>query len=50
MVFWRQIASAVTGVIAAALWFRSAAEKAPPMTYDGGALYRAFDSVGRLNR
>ncbi len=47
--FWLQLGSAVTG-LAAVLWFRSAAGKPPPMTYDGVARQQAFlEGAGRLN-
>jgi hypothetical protein len=46
-----QMGSVITGFVAAALWFWSAAAKAPPMTYDGGARLNGFlDGANRLNR
>jgi hypothetical protein len=48
---WLQTGSAVTGMIAAVLWFCSAAAKAPPMTYEGSERLKAFlDNASRLNR
>ena len=49
--FWLQMGSVVTGILAAGLWFRSAASKAPPMTWEGVGRLEAFlDSASRLNR
>jgi hypothetical protein len=51
MVFWLQIGSALTGLVAAALWFLSALRKSPAMTYDGlGHLEDFLNGAGRLNR
>jgi hypothetical protein len=51
MLFWLQIGSAVTGVVAAALWFGASAAKAPPASYDGiGHLPAFLDKTGRLNK
>jgi hypothetical protein len=51
MVFWLQIGSALTGLVAAVLWFRSSASKAPPMTYEGIERLKGFlDGASRLNR
>ena len=46
-----QLGSAVAGIGAAVLWFRSAAAKAPPATFIGIDRLEAFlIEVGRLNR
>jgi hypothetical protein len=51
MLFWVQIGSFVTGLMAAALWFRSSASKAPPMTWAGSAEIPGFlNKAARLNR
>jgi hypothetical protein len=51
MEFWLQIGSAIAGFVAAALWFWSAANKAPPMTYEGiGGLQAFLDGAARINR
>jgi hypothetical protein len=51
MAFWLQIGSALMGIFAAVLWFRSSASKAPPMTYEGVERLEGFlESASRLNR
>jgi hypothetical protein len=51
MLFWLQIGSAVTGIVAAALWFGASAAKAPPASYDGiGHLPAFLDKTARLNK
>lgn len=48
---WLQIGAVITGFLSALLWFKSAAGKAPPMTFEGVGRLEAFlDSAGRLNR
>lgn len=48
---WLQIGSAVTGFVAAVLWFRSTITKAPPLIADGGvSLQRFIDGAARLNK
>jgi hypothetical protein len=50
MLFWLQIAAAVTDLVAATLWFRSAAAKAPSDDLDGGARLQDFlNGAARLN-
>ena len=51
MVFWFQMSSAISGAVAAVLWFCSASGDAPPMTYEGvGRLKSFFDNASRLNK
>ncbi len=51
MLFWLQTGSAITGLGAAALWFRSAAVNAPPMTYSGTEQLQDFlDRASRFNK
>jgi hypothetical protein len=51
MLFWLQIGSAVTGIVAAALWFAASAAKAPPASYDGiGSLPAFLNKAGRINK
>jgi hypothetical protein len=51
MVVFCQIGSALTGFVAAILWFRSAASPAPQATYDEIDRLRSFlDAASRLNR
>jgi hypothetical protein len=38
LLFWVQAGSAATGIVAAALWFRSAAAKTPPRRITGPAV------------
>jgi hypothetical protein len=45
MLFWLQIAAAVTDLVAATLSFRSAAAKAPPMTSTEGRGCRTFSTA-----
>lgn len=51
MMFGLQLGSAITGLVAAALWFWSAAGKPPPMTWEGFGRLEAFlADAGQLNR
>jgi formate hydrogenlyase subunit 3/multisubunit Na+/H+ antiporter MnhD subunit len=46
-----QIGSAITGLVAAILWFLSAKSAAPAMTYEGLDRLKPFlDQAGRYNR
>ncbi len=50
MLLGLQAGSIATGFAAAVLWFRSAAAKAPPGTWEGiGRLEGFLDQVSRLN-
>jgi hypothetical protein len=51
MLFWLQIAAAVTDLVAATLWFRSAARKSPSDDVDRRARLQDFlNGAARLNR